>query len=288
MRLALTLLLAAVVALLTGHLAVVSFFPSVIASHYPTVVSRVYDSKSGAANQEGAARLDAIDGRPGIMRVTLTKGAVERLALETVAVIEKPVQRTASIAGVVLASTAVPKSIAGDLQSSALVVRAPLAGAADKPAPGEPATIIPLAQGKPAARGGVTGGVTGQSARLIGIGSEDAASGAPSSAYYILSGENQELQAGNHVIVQIPLVGNGAVRKIVPASAIIYDASGRTWVYANPGPQVFVREPVDIAVMEAETAILDKGPPAGALVVKTGAFELYGAESAIGIDKVAH
>ena len=200
MRLALTLLLAAVVALLTGHLAVVSFFPSVIASHYPTVVSRVYDSKSGAANQEGAARLDAIDGRPGIMRVTLTKGAVERLALETVAVIEKPVQRTASIAGVVLASTAVPKSIAGDLQSSALVVRAPLAGAADKPAPGEPATIIPLAQGKPAARGGVTG----QSARLIGIGSEDAASGAPPSAYYILSGENQELQTGNHVIVQIP------------------------------------------------------------------------------------
>ena len=284
MRLALTLLLAAVVALLTGHLAVVSFFPSVIASHYPTVVSRVYDSKSGAANQEGAARLDAIDGRPGIMRVTLTKGAVERLALETVAVIEKPVQRTASVAGVVLASTAVPKSIAGDLQSSALVVRAPLAGAADKPAPGEPATIIPLAQGKPAARGGVTG----QSARLIGIGSEDAASGAPPSAYYILSGENQELQTGHHVIVQLPLVGNGAVRKIVPASAIIYDASGRTWVYANPGPQVFVREPVDIAVMEAETAILDKGPPAGALVVKTGAFELYGAESAIGIDKVAH
>ena len=284
MRLALTLLLAAVVALLTGHLAVVSFFPSVIASHYPTVVSRVYDSKSGAANQEGAARLDAIDGRPGIMRVTLTKGAVERLALETVAVIEKPVQRTASVAGVVLAIAAVPKSIAGDLPSSALVVRAPLSGAADKPASGEPATIIPLAQGRPAARGGATG----QSARLIGIGSEDAASGAPPSAYYILSGENQELQAGHHVIVQLPLVGNGAVRKIVPASAIIYDASGRTWVYANPGPQVFVREPVDIAVMEAETAILDKGPPAGALVVKTGAFELYGAESAIGIDKVAH
>ena len=282
MRLLFTIIMSAVVALLTGHLVVVMLFPNVIASHYPTPVSRVYDGKAGVANQEGAARLDAIDGRPGIMRVTLTKGAVERLALETTALVERPVTRTASIASDVLAPSAVPKSMASDLPGNALVVAVPLSGAVDQPAPGEPAMIIPLAQGKPVA-GGIA---TGQSARPLGIASENG--GAQSYAYYLLSGDSQELLAGSHVRVQIPLVGNGAVRKVVPASAVIYDASGRTWVYTNPEPQVFVREPVDIAVMEAETAILKSGPPLGALVVKTGAFELYGAESAIGIDKIAH
>ena len=83
MRFALTILLSAVVAVLTGHLVIVTLFPNVIASHYPASVSRVYDGKAGVANQEGSARLDPIDGRPGIMRVTLTKGAVERLAAQS-------------------------------------------------------------------------------------------------------------------------------------------------------------------------------------------------------------
>ena len=39
--------------------------------------------------------------------------------------------------------------------------------------------------------------------------------------------------------------------------------------------------------MEGETAILKSGPAVGTLVVKTGAYELFGAESAIGIEKVA-
>ena len=74
-------------------------------------------------------------------------------------------------------------------------------------------------------------------------------------------------------------VMNGAARTVIPYGAVLYDATGDTWTYTNPEPQVFVRCHITIASIEDGQAVLSEGPPAGAAVVTVGAAELYGAES---------
>ena len=64
----------------------------------------------------------------------------------------------------------------------------------------------------------------------------------------------------------------------VPYSALIYDASGGTWVYTNPEPLVFIREPVAVERIEAPTVKLASGPQPGTKIVTVGAAELLGAE----------
>ena len=41
----------------------------------------------------------------------------------------------------------------------------------------------------------------------------------------------------------------GAPRRVVPYSAVLYDANGDTWVYANLEPLAYVRERVTVAMM---------------------------------------
>lgn len=64
----------------------------------------------------------------------------------------------------------------------------------------------------------------------------------------------------------------------IPYSALLYDAEGATWVYTNPEPLVFVREPVTVERIEAGTVRLVTGPGAGVDIVTVGAAELLGAE----------
>ena len=64
----------------------------------------------------------------------------------------------------------------------------------------------------------------------------------------------------------------------VPYSALIYDASGATWVYTNPEPLVFVRASVAVERIEAPTVKLASGPQPGTQIVTVGAAELLGAE----------
>lgn len=286
-RLALTILLSILVAALSAHLAVATFFPNVIAAHYPPFAARIYDTKASLATQAGAARLEPIDGRPGILRVVLTQAAVDRLAIETAAVVERPVQRSRALAGVVLAGSAAPKAVSGEASGNVFIVRVPLSGAVDTPAPNEPAVVSLLAATNGVAKSGAPQGAS-LSAKAIGIVTEETPRGPERIAYYLLSGESAGVQPGTSVIAQVPLSGSGTPRRVIPAAAVLYDPTGRTWVYTNPQPLAFVREPVEIDAMEGDTAILRRGPAAGALVVKTGAFELFGAESAIGIEKVGH
>jgi hypothetical protein len=60
--------------------------------------------------------------------------------------------------------------------------------------------------------------------------------------------------------------------------AILYDATGKTWVYTNPEPQVFVRQSITVERINGDVALLTDGPPPGTVVVTTGAEELFGAE----------
>ena len=67
-----------------------------------------------------------------------------------------------------------------------------------------------------------------------------------------------------------------------PYAAIVYDGKGKTWVYTNPEPLVYVRAPVVVDSIKGRTAILKSGPATGTMVVVVGVAELYGAESGIG------
>ena len=69
---------------------------------------------------------------------------------------------------------------------------------------------------------------------------------------------------------------------LVPYSAIIYDVTGRVWVYTNPEPGVFIRHEVKVEHIKGDQAYLREGPPDGTVVVKTGAAELYGTEYEVG------
>lgn len=70
--------------------------------------------------------------------------------------------------------------------------------------------------------------------------------------------------------------------KVVPYAAVIYGLNGETWVYSNPEPLVYVREPITVDYIEGDLVVLSEGPPAGSAVVTVGGAELFGAESGVG------
>jgi hypothetical protein len=74
----------------------------------------------------------------------------------------------------------------------------------------------------------------------------------------------------------------GAARRVVPYSAVLYDAKGDTWVYTNPAPLTYVRERVTVDRIQGDQAVLTDGPPEGTPVVTVGAAELYGTEFGVG------
>jgi len=67
-----------------------------------------------------------------------------------------------------------------------------------------------------------------------------------------------------------------------PYSALWYDQQGNTWVYVNPEPRVFMRDPVEVASISDGVALLTSGPAVGTQVVVLGVAELHGIESGVG------
>jgi hypothetical protein len=74
----------------------------------------------------------------------------------------------------------------------------------------------------------------------------------------------------------------GALRRVVPYGAVLYDAHGETWVYTSPAARTFVRHAIGVDFIDGEEAVLSEGPPSGTLVVTVGAAELFGTEFEIG------
>ena len=72
----------------------------------------------------------------------------------------------------------------------------------------------------------------------------------------------------------------GTLRKVIPYAALLYDKDGNTWAYVATGgdPLTFVRASVTVDYIDGETAVLSAGPAVGAVVVTTGASELFGSE----------
>lgn len=81
---------------------------------------------------------------------------------------------------------------------------------------------------------------------------------------------------GERVLVELPLHDTGAALS-VPASSVVFDAWGGTWVYRCDDDR-YVRARVDPVRRVGKRMVLAHGPPAGACVVSVGAAELFGAE----------
>jgi hypothetical protein len=100
--------------------------------------------------------------------------------------------------------------------------------------------------------------------------------------FKIPGGVHHNLTAGQRVGVRLAAPGSGAPKKVIPYSAVLYDASGDAWVYTSPEPLQFVRARVTIDRIDGDQAVLQEGPVAGTKVVTVGAAELFGAESGVG------
>jgi hypothetical protein len=72
------------------------------------------------------------------------------------------------------------------------------------------------------------------------------------------------------------------MRKVIPYSAVLYDAQSDTWVYTNPEPLVFVRHRIRVDYIEGDVAVLSDGPPSGTKVVTAGAALLFSTEFEVG------
>lgn len=73
----------------------------------------------------------------------------------------------------------------------------------------------------------------------------------------------------------------GRLRRVLPASAVIYNPDGATFAFEARAPREFVRIPLTLDFTEGDVAVLSGGPAAGTSVVTVGVSELYGTETGV-------
>jgi hypothetical protein len=250
----------------------------------------------GAALAADPATLQDIPGSK-VKRVVLTQKAAERLAIQTAPVREEPVERWMMVSGEVEAppgATAAGSTAAG---TAPVVVRVPVPSGQGEAS--RHATLV-LSLGdvtarKEAAAQGQVAGTPGGDAFVLPVGDDRAS--IPMKAlpggveqgradaqmlYYEMSEASSGLKPGQDIRIGVRQPGSGSLQKVVPYSALLYDPHGATWVYVNPEPLTFVRQPVDIEYIEGDTAILAEGSTLSGTIVTVGAAELMGVEQKFG------
>jgi hypothetical protein len=71
-------------------------------------------------------------------------------------------------------------------------------------------------------------------------------------------------------------------RLIVPYASVLYDLSGKAWVYISAEPLTFVRGPVEIDTIKGDNVYLTDGPPVGTKVLAAGVPQVFGTEVKVG------
>jgi RND family efflux transporter MFP subunit len=135
-----------------------------------------------------------------------------------------------------------------------------------------PAGVVPL---------GAASGERGVTATPIPAPPTADAATAGIDLFYRIANRDRTLQPGQRVTVRLPL-RTREESLVVPRAAVLYDASGGTWVYEARDGGTFVRHRVALADLVGDTAVLRQGPPAGTRVVTLGAAELFGTEFGVG------
>jgi hypothetical protein len=231
-----------------------------------------------------AAKVEAIAGS-SVKQVTLTAKGAERLGIQTAAVREAAVARKWVVGGDVVSSPS-PGLVGGKEPAATLASATPASAAAaggretwvrvilserelEKVAQDQLARVLlPAHDGK----------ANASSARPSKTPPETRRDGTVA-LYYSADRAGDVLQPGKRVRVELPLAGSSAPKKVIPHSAVLYDAKGASWAYVSPAPLKYVRHKIAVDYVEGDLAVLSEGPAAGAMVVTVGASLLYGAET---------
>lgn len=223
------------------------------------------------AQKEEPAHLVTVEGSD-LKQVILTEKAFERLAIETTFIREEMASRTRTVGGEVIQIT--------DMGTAWVRVRlnASDLNQVDK---SQAAFVQPLddEQNETVEEEDGWEAETHDPSDMFADGAED--DPAAGTLYYQIATNDQPLFLGQRVWVRLTLLGGATLRKIVPYAAVIYDIHGQTWVYTNPAPLTFVRQPITIDYIEGNLAFLLDGPAADTTVVITGGAELYGTETGV-------
>ena len=86
--------------------------------------------------------------------------------------------------------------------------------------------------------------------------------------------------AGIKRVITIP-VPKPSSTVTVPYSSVIYDPSGKIYVFTNIRPLTYVEVPIIVDHVSGSSAYLKMGPKPGARVVSVGAEELYGVQTGV-------
>lgn len=104
--------------------------------------------------------------------------------------------------------------------------------------------------------------------------------------YYEVDNRTMHLRPGQRIGVDLPMTSL-TTANVIPASAVLYDIYGGTWVYvqatsAPEGSAKFTRQRVLIEWVEGEEAVISQGPVLESAIVTDGAAELFGTEFGAG------
>ncbi|MBL8226721.1 MAG: hypothetical protein JNM50_15460 [Chromatiales bacterium] len=95
--------------------------------------------------------------------------------------------------------------------------------------------------------------------------------------YYTIDNRDRLYRIGQRVAVRVPL-GATLAGLSIPMSAIVRDIHGGEWVYENPAPETYSRQRIETAWSDGTHAIVARGLRPGAVIVTSGAMELFGTE----------
>jgi hypothetical protein len=220
------------------------------------------------------AQLEEIAGSD-FKRVILTEKAADRIGITTVLISEMPAMRKLTVGGEIV----VPKptrAISAKTPKVIALIRVHLNETDfDKVDKEALALILPLTQ---------NAGFTSLNAKSIELdeGDDDIEDGDEEGWYYFeIEDEVSNLDIGQRVFVELPRRNRSEQQKVVPYAAVIYGVNGETWVYTNPEPLVFIRQPIVIDYIEGDQAFLSEGPDTGTVIVTVGVAELFGAETGV-------
>ncbi len=83
------------------------------------------------------------------------------------------------------------------------------------------------------------------------------------------------------VPVPAPKPTPSRLNAVVPVAAVIYDPSGKTYVFTSPSTLQYTEVPVTVDHVSGDSAYLLRGPRPGSTVVTVGAEELFGVQTGV-------
>lgn len=270
--------------MIPAHRAIVSPRPSLAAASLAVLLLCAVEARAADSNavaiplRERAVTLEAVE-NSSIKRVVLSPKAAERLDIKTGLVSRQAIVPTQMVGGVVVDPSAASTSPSAGAakpgtdgrRAGELWIRVALSPPEwQRLAKDKPARVFPLQT-----RAGFPTNVEALPSGQLPL---ESAKSAMLSVFYVAPPGASGLALGDRVRAELPLEGGKQAQKVVPYSAVYYDAKGDAWVYINTGPLAFLRQKVTVERVAGDMAFLTNGPEVGTRVAIVGVSLLYGAE----------